>query len=191
MCDNNVDNVLPAQLNKEILIKYKKILKLNSNNQTNFPNIFIQGNAGTSDHFLVVYIKSHSLQEINLQFNSWYNLGATGGSLHFPNDVKSPYLAYIVSTYDHYIKYLFYLFENRFAINTKLELENDSHNQYLMFLAKSELNKIERVRWIYLPSNDNHYHAIATHEMDKDEGFRFFSQNSLDEVSSLLQTSLS
>src|SRR5882724_1811146 len=104
-------------MNTKTLNYYKQLLTLD---ELRNKNLLIQH----IGEMVAVGIYSSNLKEIEEQYNSWYNWNATSGDLHWLNDTKEPYFAYILSTAARYCKYLFNVLENRFARKTNLELEN-------------------------------------------------------------------
>ena len=85
--------------------------------------IIVQPLGGT----LLAGIESDNVDEISLQYNSWYNWSATNGSLFWGKDDPPIYFAYIISTHKKYKEYLFNVLENRFAKKTGYEFEGKTH----------------------------------------------------------------
>lgn len=126
---------------KKILKKYSQILDL----QDYFnPDIIIHEDSG----FIGVGISGGDLEQINNQYNSWYNWKATNTDFKWLIDEKPPYFGYILSTAEKYIQYLFNVLENRFAIKTNLELENANHYKILEHFAKKWWRKIKREKFL-------------------------------------------
>ncbi len=122
------------------LKKYEQILQLDKLRKT---NIRIHPFGET----IFVGIESDNIKEIDQQFNSWYNWMATNGDLQWTKDT-SPYFACILSSMVKYKKYLYNVLENRFALNTGLELEGAAHKTILEMIAETEYEKIERENFV-------------------------------------------
>lgn len=124
---------------KQKLKTYAKILNLCPPD-----NIIIQ----SLGQKIFVGIFSKSLNDIDLQFNSWYNWKATNGDLLWISDDAPNYFAYILSTREHYLEYLFNVLENRFALKTGLELESKTHHKILRHFALKLFRKLKTENFI-------------------------------------------
>ena len=114
---------------------------------------------GTS---VVIGLQGDNQQEIEEQFNLFFNFGAVeNGYLHYLRD-EPPYFAMFWTNPDDLLRCCYNICEMRFARKTGYEFEGVSHRKRLMAQAQTMIDGFEQDQFIYIDNSEKYQYALSS-----------------------------